>query len=357
MNKKKKLSKKLPPKTKILKYSKSSSFYLNIKKNFYLDNDELLQGCIKVNKSYAATPKRKFCKICKIFLPKKIDFVSHGVEYIFCLKCTHLNGKFEDTKKFVDDLYISEKNESGLNNAYIDKSFLERVNSIYTPKIDFLINNISLDKYRILDVGCGAGFFVMAGLLKKLDISGCDISKKLIDFGNKQNFIQTKVKPLKFVDENEFMNEIIYSNANIISAINVLEHLREPHKFFSAFKKSKAQYLYYSVPMFSFSVVVENVFKNVFPRLLSRGHTHLFTEHSLKKMNKTLGVRPIAEWRFGTDIVDLHRSIIVNLRKNNSSEKFIDYMEKGFGEKKDEIQSIFDKNHFCSQIHCIVSKV
>ena len=74
-------------------------------------------------------------------------------------------------------------------------------------------------------------------------------------------------------------------------------------------------------------------------------------------MNKTLGVRPIAEWRFGTDIVDLHRSIIVNLRKNNSSEKFINYIEKGFGEKKDEIQSIFDKNHFCSQIHCIVSKV
>ena len=109
--------------------------------------------------------------------------------------------------------------------------------------------------------------------------------------------------------------------------------------------------------MFSFSVALENISKNVFPRQLSGGHTHLFTEQSLQKMNAIIGVQSIAEWRFGTDIMDLYRHTITNLHKNNSSQKLIDYLYKGFGEKIDEIQSIFDKNHFCSEIHCVASKI
>ena len=179
----------------------------------------------------------------------------------------------------------------------------------------------------------------------------------MVDFGNNQISHHFKKSPLVYASEEGFYDSIVKTNADVISAIGVIEHLREPHKFFTAFQNSKAKYLYYSVPMFSFSVALENVFKNVFPRQLSGGHTHLFTETSIKKMNKIIGVKSIAEWRFGTDAMDLYRHLLTNLQANNSSKKMIDYICSGFGKKIDDIQSIFDENHFCSEIHLIASKL
>ena len=108
--------------------------------------------------------------------------------------------------------------------------------------------------------------------------------------------------------------------------------------------------------MFSFSVVLENIFNNVFPRHLSGGHTHLFTEQSIARMNEIIGAKSIAEWRFGVDIMDLYRSALSNLQQNRCSQKLMDYLHNGFGTKLDDLQSILDRNHFCSEIHCVVSK-
>jgi hypothetical protein len=108
--------------------------------------------------------------------------------------------------------------------------------------------------------------------------------------------------------------------------------------------------------MFSFSVMLENISKNVFPRQLSGGHTHLFTEQSIKTMNVIMGIKPVATWRFGVDAMDLYRHILFYLKKNNGSQKLIDYFYLYLGKNLDEIQSVFDKNHFCSEIHCIASK-
>jgi SAM-dependent methyltransferase len=339
-----------------LSYSKSSAFYLKTKNDFFSANDALLKKSLNQNQLYTSQPNRVHCKVCQQPLPKTTDFHSHNVDYVFCEKCSHLNGKFEDTKSFIEKLYISEDG-SDYSINYIDENFLKRTTDIYIPKVDFLVTSLPPKKYEILDVGCGSGYFVFASLLRNLSASGLDVSKTMVDFGNSQISHHLKKSPLTYASEEGFFDSIVESSADIISAIGVIEHLREPHKFFTAFQKSKVQYLYYSVPMFSLSVALENVFKNVFPRQLSGGHTHLFTESSIKKMNKLIGVESIAEWRFGTDAMDLYRHILTNLQANKSSEKMIDFLSDGFGEKIDDIQSIFDKNHFCSEIHLIASKL
>jgi SAM-dependent methyltransferase len=338
------------------KYSKSSSFYLSTKEDFFTANQELLEKSIKQNTLYASQPKRDLCKVCESPLSNSLDFHSHGVGYVFCPKCSHLNGVFKDTQEFIEKLYISD---DGINYSknYIDKDFHKRTTDIYIPKVDFLKASLPLKKYEILDVGCGSGYFVFAALLRNLIATGLDVSKTMVDFGNHQISHHSNIEPLSFENEQGFYSSIIKSSANVISAMGVIEHLREPQKFFEAFKKSKAKYLYYSVPMFSFSVISENIFSEVFPRQLSGGHTHLFTENSIKKMNELIGVKSLAEWRFGTDVMDLYRQTLIMLQKNKSSQKLIDYFHAGFGQKIDEIQSILDENHFCSEIHCIVEKI
>ena len=108
--------------------------------------------------------------------------------------------------------------------------------------------------------------------------------------------------------------------------------------------------------MFSLSVVLENIFPNVFPRQLVGDHTHLFTEKSIEELHNKMDVNSLNEWRCGTDIMDLYRAILVNLQSNNSSQKMIEFVNEGFATKIDELQTILDMNHFCSEIHVVATK-
>ena len=152
------------------------------------------------------------------------------------------------------------------------------------------------------------------------------------------------------------MTQFEISTLAVLSAIGVIEHLREPHRLLEAFRKSKLKYLFYSVPMFSVSAILENVFPGTFPRQLSGAHTHLFTERSIEWMYANEGLLPVAEWRFGTDLMDLYRIVNVELARNGASHKLQRMFEQGFATKIDELQSILDRNHFCSEIHCLVEK-
>ncbi len=239
---------------------------------------------------------------------------------------------------------------------YVSGNYNQRMIDIYMPKVNFLLDNLPVRKYKLLDIGCGGGHFVYASMQRGVDAYGIDIGKTVIDFGNAQILRLSNKKPLSNSDENGFYDEIRRTDADIVSAIGVIEHLREPNKLFEAFRNGNAGYLYYSVPMFSLSVIVENVFSRVFPRQLSADHTHLFTEKSLRKMNLLAGVRPVAEWRFGTDIMDLYRSIMITIRENGGSKTLMEYFGNGFGNKIDDLQSELDKNHFCSEIHCLTKR-
>jgi len=61
------------------KYSKSSSFYLNTKSDFFTKNDVLLKTDQKQKLIYASQPKRLKCKICELALPNSVDFNLHNM--------------------------------------------------------------------------------------------------------------------------------------------------------------------------------------------------------------------------------------------------------------------------------------
>jgi len=337
-------------------YSKSTEFYARIKSNFFDANDSLLVKAELQNQLYNRQPKRENCKICYRLLPKEYDFISHHIKYFICDNCGHLNGEHEDTESFVESLYVRSEGEEYSKN-YLDKNYLLRTESIYTPKLDFLHKNLpEVERYELLDVGCGAGYFVYAALMKGINAKGLDVSHTMVNFGNQQLSLILQINPLTHCAESEFISTIANSKATVISAIGVIEHLRNPIAFFDAFNLSKAKYLFYSVPMFSFSVMIENLFTGIFPRQLSGGHTHLFTEQSIEWLHNNWKLNSLAEWRFGTDVMDLYRSMRVSMAKNGVSSKMMSVFDEGFGENIDQLQSVFDENHFCSEIHCLVIK-
>ena len=338
------------------KYSKPSGFYFNTKASFFSENEKLLNIELKKNQLYGEQPLRTHCKICRVDLPLAVDFISHGVGYKFCEQCSHLNGAHEDTKGFIEKLYISDDGSEYSKN-YVDENYQKRSQDIYLPKVDFLIESLKGKDYTILDIGCGSGYFVNAAIERNIHARGLDISKSMVSFGNSQIKHSKGKEPMEYVGEAGFYQSIIDSKEHVISAIGVIEHLREPHQFFEAFQQSEAQILYYSVPMFSNSVFLEFIHQEVFPRQLSGGHTHLFLEESIKKMNSIIGVTPIAEWRFGTDVMDLYRIMMNRFNQVDVSDKFKHFFEEGFKQNIDGLQSVFDQNHFCSEIHLVGKKI
>ena len=136
--------------------------------------------------------------------------------------------------------------------------------------------------------------------------------------------------------------------------IGVLEHIN-PKNLLRDFKSSKLKYLYIAVPALSLSVFLENVFTKVFPRVLSNGHTHLYTEKSLNYFAKKNNLEIIGEWWFGTDIPDLFRSILTSANFTNK-EIYTNELNKIFQNTIDELQSVLDKNKTCSEIHMIFKK-
>ena len=335
------------------RYGKSFDFYREVKADFFEENDALLDRSERQNSYYTNQPKRESCKICRSSLPETVDLVSHGVTYTFCGSCGHFNGRHDDSAEFAEQMYMTEAG-SDYARSYVDKQYWQRVASIYRPKAEFLVESLPERPVSILDVGCGGGHFVAACDQLNIAIRGIDVSETLISFG--QRHLECGDEKLSHVAEEALFDEVAETDADVISAIGVIEHLREPHRFFDAFKKGRASTLFYLVPMFSFAVCVERAFPKVFPRLLSGGHTHLFTDRSIEKMNQILGSESVAEWRFGSDAMDLLRAFTVQLNNVEISKKFLDSFNEDFNRALDGVQRALDHAHFCSELHAIVRK-
>jgi SAM-dependent methyltransferase len=338
------------------RYSKSSAFYTGVKAEFFSSNDALLRKSEAQNRLYAQQPPRLACKLCAAPVPAAVDFTSHGVGYKLCPACGHLNGAFEETAGFIEALYVDDGG-SEYAKAYVDAAFETRVDNIYLPKLDFLLQDAAgVERPKIFDVGCGAGYFVYAALKRGLVATGIDLSRQMVEFGNGRLDEAFGARPLDCVGEDEFFDRISACDADVISAIGVLEHLRSPERFFDAFARSAARYVFLSVPMFSASAIIENAFSEVFPRQLSGAHTHLFTEDSIRWMYGRETWTPIAEWRFGSDVMDLYRALAVTFKARGGSDNALRLFADAFSQAIDPMQSALDRLDFCSEIHLVAKK-
>ena len=212
-----------------------------------------------------------------------------------------------------------------------------------------LDNNINPHSLEYIDFGAGSGYFVAA--LKEIglnNVSGTEVSKSQVDFGNAM-IGEKLLKTHNIENTNIILRE---SKSQVVSMIGVLEHLQHPREALNELKyNDNVKFLYISVPTFSLSVYLEIFSPEIFHRQLHGGHTHLYTEKSLSHLCKEIGFEVIAEWWFGTDIVDLFRHISVTLEKTKCSKKLMELWRQDFIPLIDAMQLELDKKHFSSEVH------
>jgi hypothetical protein len=105
--------------------------------------------------------------------------------------------------------------------------------------------------------------------------------------------------------------------------------------------------------LFSLSALLEHTFTDIYPRQLSGGHTHLFTAQSLAKLSEQFGLEAVGEWWFGTDVVDLFRSVIV---RGGGNAAYANVAEQLLGSHVDALQAALDQARVCSEVHMVLRK-
>lgn len=344
------------------RYSKPLGDLFSFKQDFFNENDAKLHEFKDIAKLYRQQPTRMRCKNCdgQIEFTDESSFSKLDVQYSFCVHCGHLNGAHEDTDAFLSALYVDDRGENYAS-TYLatDKlAYQKRVNEIYLPKAQFLcdaLSEVGEQPGRLIDFGAGAGHFVAAaGLSGFTDAIGYEPSDTLVEFGNTM-IGQHSLIPHKLSD---LIKIIQNAEAQVASMIFVLEHAQAPRSVLRALSENEnIQYVYFSVPLFSPTVLFESVFPDVMPRHLVAGHTHLYTERSIRYFCEEFGFSTVAEWWFGLDIGDLYRSLWISIGKAETPNAPLrEYLSKELLPLVDRLQNVLDEAHQCTEVHMLLRK-
>ena len=341
----------------MIRYSKPLGELPYFKQAFFTANDLMLGDRKDIARIYQSQPERKSCKNCDGFLDYESlsCFTNLGVDFCFCPNCGHCNGVFEDTEVFCRALYTDNR---GLDyaenyNATDSYQYEKRVSEIYLPKAKFLsdsLNEAGAQSVRLVDFGAGAGYFVSAAIEYGFNnVIGYEPSETLVDLGN------TMIGEDRLIghDLSEIVELIEQSDATVASFIGVLEHLQNPREVLKAIRDNQnIRFVFFSVPLFSPTVVMESVFHGIMPRHLAGGHTHLYTEDSIEHFCNEFHFKRQSEWWFGLDIRDLIRSVSVSLK----SDPLRVYWNDSFAPLVDKLQHVLDEAHVCSEVHMVLEK-
>lgn len=342
------------------KYGKKSADVLCHKSSFFSDNDSKLEHFRKLYNNYISQPRRTECKNCKSPIAE-ISFKKMGVDYLVCPNCSHLNGAHQDTDEFCAALYTDNEGKSYAvtYDSTSKDEYKKRVKDIYSPKVDFLMDSlkehsVQPNKLKYADFGAGSGYFVSALKNQGLEcVSGYEVSASQVDLAN--NMLANTLIIKHELEEIESIASKV--SVDLISLIGVLEHVQNPRQLLKAISSNpNVEYLYFSVPLFSICVFFEHVFGDVMPRHLAPAHTHLYTEDSIKYFCEEFGFEIISEWWFGSDMVDLYRSVLVTLEKTNGESKASEIWENMFKPLIDDLQVAQDRKHAASEVHMLLRK-
>ena len=346
----------------MIKYSKPLGNLFSFKQDFFNKNDEKLNEFKKIALMYSQQPKRIRCKNCDgtIDFSEAASFSKLEVKYSFCVHCGHLNGAHEDTDEFCSALYADNDGENYASTylATNQLAYQNRVEEIYLPKAKFLrdaLDEIGQEIGRLIDIGAGAGYFVSAARSSGFtDAIGYEPSKSLVKFGN----AMIGEKSLTQFNLTDLISIIKSVEAQVVSIIFVLEHTQSPRLVMRALSENqKIKFFYFSVPIFSPTVLFESVFMDVMPRHLVAGHTHLYTERSIKYLCDEFGFTPVAQWWFGQDIADLYRSLLLSLGKEvGSNVPLREYLTNEFLPLVDGLQRVLDSARQCTEVHMLLRK-
>lgn len=318
------------------------------------NNEEYIK---KIQKCFSRFNDKENCIFCCCKLDKQNLVKNRYVDAVTCKNCGHFQVLKKLPSNFPQGFEVEENSYKTIYPKLNKKKYQTRVNNIYKPKLEWLLEVLRQRPELIkiserapwFEFGCGAGYFISAANSYGLEIKGEDADKYLLDLARVNN-------PGVSIEQSSKIINLSTKTNSLFCSFFVFEHVDKPSILWDELSKlEKGTLLYFSVPLYGFSVVFDKLCNLHYPRRFDAwNHTQLYTEESLQYAREKSGFRTIAEWRFGQDFEDFLLSAIVTVDKSNSKveKRIIDSIRDSI----DSLQISLDRAYLSDAIHVIWQK-
>ncbi len=307
-------------------------------KDFYVNMLEYRKKVTKQFQHAIKKPKDFICPLCG--KKKGNEFLSSGNYQLFeCSNCKLVSPNIDpnflgDENVYDDKAYIKDTTRE------IVDTYEYRKKTFAPERLDFIlsqIKDIKKGKIKLLDVGCGPGYFIDYLKDQGIKYKGLELANFLVDICKKRGLN---------VEKAVFQNESNESY-NIITLFDVLEHLSDPISVFKDLNKKLmpgGYVLAYTPNIHSLAYHLMGDKQNT---LLPFQHFCFFDVDSLNYLAEKTGFKIHSVYYAGFDIMDY-------FFKKNFEDKY-DYHKK-LADFISIMQAIIDKQQLSNHIRVIFKK-
>ena len=229
-------------------------------------------------------------------------YVFYGLRYVECNECGHLFGLDQINDEGLKILYSSEESAHSHINYFDEEQFRKRAEAIEFPKVGFVADYIKPEPGKAwLDIGASVGRLVMAAQQMGWMARGIDADPSAVAFAQKHGLNVSE----QYITKDNAAECL--QNVQIVSLLEVLEHLKNPLELLSAVAGGLASgsWILIGVPRhpsltaFAMRAMPENAARHIHAM-----HIHLFSDQSLEFILRKAGFEAKAVWYFGLDYVE-----------------------------------------------------
>ena len=272
--------------------------------------------------------KVKFCPICKSERRRLYQF-KYDIPIFICLSC---------------DVGYAGLHPNNLNEVYSNKHYLSKLTLKENRK--YRINRFAKERVNILrkfktkgsilDFGCGSGYFIEAAR-QYFDVEGVEFSDDLRKWLKKKLNIET-YKTLSKTKK----------KYDIITAFDVIEHVKDPTNLLKEFKKKLNKdgiILIYTPNKNSLGFNFLGYNNNL---LVPPAHLFYFNKTSFNLMAKKAGLKIIRIQFRGLDVGDIY-----SFMRENKQIKIANFLKKN----SDKLQDMVDYFEYSNAVRFILKKI
>lgn len=222
------------------------------------------------------------CTLCGETLHKKL-FSVKSFSILKCDTCSLVSAQPVPSKKELDNFYKNFQFGDGFS---FEKNL--RIDAIRTIKN---LKSIGFSKGKLLDIGCGAGFFIDEAKKEGFDVTGVDTAKIPIRYAKRNLKLNVFQKDIML-----YKSEIKY---DVLCLQQVIEHLPDPYPILSKMKTlvKKNGVICISTP--NIDSWLSNVLREKFNYLIPPEHLFYYSPTTLKMLLEKTGFRIIRTTTYG----------------------------------------------------------
>lgn len=290
------------------------------------------------------------CRICGSETANLFVSVWNKYHYYECEEC---GAVFLYNLPDVKSMYTGDETVTGTLYTN-DAVFEQRVNMISAPKVQFVLDVCGESKVPVsqwLDIGCGSGEILRCLQATNIRAIGIESDKNECDFVTKKglNVINHYID----VEANDTKTVKLIQESDVISCLNVIEHIADPVSFVKYILKHMklGAVFVFEVPRHPSMASFGNMTCNnaVYRHIESPAHLQVFSDKSLKYL---LGdeLKIIGKWEFGQGYTDLINNAML-LSDQQESALYVNLLNLS-----NKIQPIIDEAGFADQMLVVAQK-